>query len=155
MLSDSYMTHFLQTKHRERERKPSSTKQKKGTKVTQITLNPIHFEHYQIKSNTQKAKTGTGNEIRVSKNREGRKEDTSDILYLRFSSAYSKSTNSLLLRSFKSTHTEVDADAKVDALKLLQWREILCPLVKIYGDKLKENTLFARSNGLVEDVEQA
>lgn len=74
---------------------------------------------------------------------------------MRFSSAYSKSTNSLLLSSFKSTQTEVDADAKVDALKLLQWREILCPLVKIYGDEVKENTLFARSNGLVEDVEQA
>lgn len=109
------------------------------------------------KSNIHKANTGKRNEFRVSKHRERRKEDTSDILYLRFSSAYSKSTNSLLLRFFKSIQTELDADAETElnALKLLQWRGILCSLVKINGDEAKENTLFARSNGVAEVEEQA
>jgi hypothetical protein len=65
----------------------------------------------------------------------------------------------LLLRSLKSTQTEVDADedaeTALNALKLLQWRGILCSLMKINGDDAKENTLFARSNGVAEDEEQA
>jgi hypothetical protein len=31
----------------------------------------------------------------------------------------------------------------------------LCSLMKINGDDAKENTLFARSNGVAEDEEQA
>jgi len=58
----------------------------------------------------------------------------------------------------KSTQTEVDAEedaeTELNTLKLLQWREILCSLVKINGDDAKENTLFARSNGVAEE-EQA
>lgn len=76
MLSDSYMTHFLQNKNVSRRK-----------------------------------------EQRDNEDKERWKEDTSDILYLRLSSAYSKSTKSVLLTSFESTQT--DANGEVDALKKL------------------------------------
>ena len=43
---------------------------------------------------------------------------TSDILYLRLSSAYSKSTKSVLLTSFESRQTDANG-GEVDALKKL------------------------------------